>query len=63
MELKLKIYLLSVEEGKILDSVNIDGKFKLQTYIDATREMSIILGDKNLKINLISFRTNKYFIY
>ena len=43
-----KIYLSNVEEGKIIDSANIiDGKFKLQTYIDATREMSIILGDKN----------------
>ena len=43
-----KIYLSSVEEGKIIDSVNIiDGKFKLQTYIDATKEMSMILGDKN----------------
>ncbi len=45
---KSKIYLSSVEEGKIIDSVNIiDGKFKLQTYIDATKEMSMILGDKN----------------
>ena len=43
-----KIYLSSVEEGKIIDSVNIiDGKFKLQIYIDATKEMSMILGDKN----------------
>ena len=43
-----KIYLSFVEEGKIIDSVNIiDGKFKLQTYIDASIEMSIILGDKN----------------
>ena len=43
-----KIYLSFVEEGKIIDSVNIiDGKFKLQTYIDASREMSIILGHKN----------------
>ena len=59
-----KIYLLSVEEGKILDSVNItDGKFKLQTYIDATREMSIILGDKKSenKFDFISEPTNILF--
>ena len=43
-----KIYLSTVEEGKIIDSVNIiDGKFKLKTYVDHTKEMSIILGDKN----------------
>ena len=43
-----KIYLSSVEEGKIIDSVNIiDGKFKLKTYLDTTEEMSIILGDIN----------------
>ena len=43
-----KIYLSSVEEGKIIDSVNIiDGKFTLKTYMDATKEMSMILGDKN----------------
>ena len=43
-----KIYLSTVEEGKIIDSVNIiDGKFKLKTYIDDTKEMSMILGDKN----------------
>tara|TARA_B100001027_G_scaffold216725_1_gene194001 strand:- start:362 stop:1024 length:663 start_codon:yes stop_codon:yes gene_type:complete len=43
-----KIYLLSAEEGKIIDSVNIiDGKFTLKTYIDVTKEMSMILGDKN----------------
>ena len=43
-----KIYLSSVEEGKIIDSVNIiDGKFTLKTYMDATKEMSMILDDKN----------------
>ena len=43
-----KIYLSTVEEGKIIDSANIiDGEFKLQTYLDATEEMSIILGNKN----------------
>ena len=43
-----KIYLSSVEEEKIIDSVNIiDGKFTLKTYMDATKEMSMILGDKN----------------
>ena len=43
-----KIYLSTVEEGKIIDSVNIiDGKFKLKTYINDTKEMSMILGDKN----------------
>lgn len=43
-----KIYLSSIEEGKIIDSVNIiDGKFTLKTYMDATKEMSMILGDKN----------------
>ena len=59
-----KIYLSYVEEGKIIDSVNIiDGKFKLQTYIDATREMSIILGDKNSenKFDFISEPTNILF--
>ena len=59
-----KIYLSFVEEGKIIDSVNIiDGKFKLQTYIDATREMSIILGDKNSenKFDFISEPTNILF--
>ena len=59
-----KIYLSSVEEGKIIDSVNIiDGKFKLQTYIDATREMSIILDDKNSenKFDFISEPTNILF--
>ncbi len=43
-----KIYLSSVDEEEILDSVNIiDGKFTLKTYIDTTKEMSMILGDKN----------------
>ena len=59
-----KIYLSSVEEGKIIDSVDIiDGKFKLQTYIDATREMSIILDDKNSenKFDFISEPTNILF--
>ena len=59
-----KIYLSSVEEGKIIDSVNIiDGKFKLHTYIDAAREMSIILGDKNSenKFDFISEPTNILF--
>ena len=59
-----KIYLSYVEEGKIIDSVNIiDGKFKLQTYIDAFREMSIILGDKNSenKFDFISEPTNILF--
>ena len=42
-----KIYLSNVEEGKIIDSTNvIDGEFKLQTYLDSSEEMSIILGDK-----------------
>ena len=59
-----KIYLSFVEEGKIIDSVNIiDGKFKLQTYIDSSREMSIILGDKNSenKFDFISEPTNILF--
>ena len=59
-----KIYLSCVEEGKIIDSVNIiDGKFKLQTYIDANKEMSIILGDKNSenKFDFISEPTNILF--
>ena len=59
-----KIYLSFVEEGKIIDSVNIiDGKFKLQTYIDASREMSMILGDKNSenKFDFISEPTNILF--
>ena len=43
-----KIYLSYVEEGKIIDSVNIiDGKFTLKTYVDKTKEMSMILGDRN----------------
>ena len=43
-----KIYLSSVDEEEILDSVNIiDGKFTLKTYVDTTKEMSMILGDKN----------------
>ena len=43
-----KIYLSSVDEEEILDSVNIiNGKFTLKTYVDSTKEMSIILGDKN----------------
>ena len=52
-----KIYLSTVEEGKIIDSVNIiDGKFTLKTYVDATKEMCMILGDKNSenKFNFIS---------
>ena len=59
-----KIYLSFVEEGKIIDSVNIiDGKFKLQTYMDTTKEMSIILGDKNSenKFDFISEPTNILF--
>ena len=59
-----KIYLSYVDEGKIIDSVDIiDGKFKLQTYIDATREMSIILDDKNSenKFDFISEPTNILF--
>tara|TARA_B100000989_G_scaffold283829_1_gene250051 strand:- start:1230 stop:1889 length:660 start_codon:yes stop_codon:yes gene_type:complete len=44
----LKIYLSSFDEEEILDSVNIiDGKFTLKTYVDKTKEMSMILGDKN----------------
>ena len=43
-----KIYLSSVDEEEILDSVNIiDGKFTLKTYVDKTKEMSMILGDRN----------------
>ena len=43
-----KIYLSFADEVEILDSVNIiDGKFTLKTYVDSTKEMSIILGDKN----------------
>lgn len=43
-----KIYLSSVDEEEILDSVNIiDGKFTLKTYVVKTKEMSMILGDKN----------------
>ena len=43
-----KIYLSSVDEEEILDSVNIiDGKFTLKTYVDETKEMSMILGDRN----------------
>ena len=42
------IYLSSVDEEEILDSVNIiDGKFTLKTYVDKTKEMSMILGDRN----------------
>ena len=42
-----KIYLFSVEEGKIIDSIDIiDGKFKLKTYVEDTKEMSMILGNK-----------------
>ena len=44
------IYLSSVDEEEILDSVNIiDGKFTLKTYVDKTKEMSMILGDRNSK--------------
>ena len=43
-----KIYLSSVDDEEILDSVNIiDGKFTLKTYVDKTKEMSMILGDRN----------------
>ena len=43
-----KIYLSYADEEEILDSVNIiNGKFTLKTYVDSTKEMSIILGDKN----------------
>ena len=43
-----KIYLSSVDEEEILDSVNIiDGKFTLKTYVDKTKEMTMILGDRN----------------
>ena len=43
-----KIYLSSFDEEEILDSVNIiDGKFTLKTYVDKTKEMSMILGDRN----------------
>ena len=52
-----KIYLSSVEEGKIIDSVNIkDDKFILNTYIDENMEMSMILGDKNSE-NKFDFMT------
>ena len=43
-----KIYLSFADEVEILDSVNIiDGKFTLKTYVDKTKEMSMILGNKN----------------
>ena len=43
-----KIYLSYADEEEILDSVNIiDGKFTLKTYVDKTKEMSMILGDRN----------------
>jgi len=43
-----KIYLSYADEEEILDSVNIiNGKFTLKTYVDSTKEMSMILGDKN----------------
>ena len=43
-----KIYLSSADKVEILDSVNIiNGKFTLKTYVDSTKEMSMILGDKN----------------
>ena len=46
-----KIYLSSVDEEEILDSVNIiDGKFTLKTYVDKTKEMSMILGNRNSRI-------------
>ena len=52
-----KIYLSSVEEGKIIDSVNIkDGKFTLNTYVDENMEMSMILGDKDSE-NKFDFMT------
>ena len=45
-----KIYLSYADEEEILDSVNIiDGKFTLKTYVDKTKEMSMILGDRNSK--------------
>ena len=43
-----KIYLSSADKVEILDSVNIiNGKFTLKTYVDSTKEMRIVLGDKN----------------
>ena len=43
-----KIYLSFADEVEILDSVNIiDGKFTLKTYVDKTKEMTMILGDRN----------------
>ena len=59
-----KIYLSSVDEEEILDSVNIiDGKFTLKTYVDKTKEMSMILGDRNSKdkFDFISEPTNILF--
>ena len=59
-----KIYLSYVEEGKIIDSANIiNGKFKLKTFINTTREMSIILGDKKSenKFDFISEPTHILF--
>ena len=59
-----KIYLSYADEEEILDSVNIiDGKFTLKTYMDSTKEMSMILGDKNSenKFDFISEPTNILF--
>ena len=59
-----KIYLSSVEEGRIIDSVNIiDGKFTLKTYINEPIEMSLILKEKNSaeKFNFFSEPSNILF--
>ena len=61
---KSKIYLASVDEGKIIDSTSvIDGKFTLKAYIDEPKEMSLILNEKNSseKFNFISEPTNILF--
>ena len=45
---KSKIYLSSADGQEILDSVNIiNGKFTLKTSVDSTKEMSMILGNKD----------------
>ncbi len=63
-----KIYLMIVDEEKIIDSANIiDGKFSLKTYIEEPIEMSLILKEKNSteKFNFFSepssilFRSSK----
>ena len=59
-----KIYLSSADKEEILDSVNIiNGKFTLKTYVDSTKEMSMILGDKNSenKFDFISEPTHILF--